>query len=324
MDIPVYIFTGFLEGGKTTMLRDTLVDPEFNKSGPTLVLLCEQGEEEIFDGEQGEKLAKRDDIFVKTIEDAEQINRVQLNAWVKEHKIRQVLVEMNGMWKLEAVCGQFPRSWVLAQQITLMDANTILMYNQNMRERVVDHLRDCDMAIFNRVPMDADVMPFHKLVRSFSRRAPIVYDYADGHCEFDEIEDPLPFDVNAPVVTIADDDFALFFRDIMEDPDDEEAMWNPAYVGKTVQFKAQVAVLGDTPDCFGAGRRVMECCADDIAFLGFVSRYPLVSTLKARSWVTVTAKVTVENHAFHNGEGVVLIVEKLDGATAPDEEVCMF
>ena len=41
----VYLFTGFLESGKTTLIQETLKDDGFNTGDEkTLILLCEEGE----------------------------------------------------------------------------------------------------------------------------------------------------------------------------------------------------------------------------------------------------------------------------------------
>ena len=45
-DVPVYLFTGFLEGGKTKFIQETMEDPLFNKGERTLLLLWEEGQEE--------------------------------------------------------------------------------------------------------------------------------------------------------------------------------------------------------------------------------------------------------------------------------------
>ena len=45
--IPVYIFTGFLEGGKTSIIQESLNDANFNSGEKTLILLCEEGIEEL-------------------------------------------------------------------------------------------------------------------------------------------------------------------------------------------------------------------------------------------------------------------------------------
>ena len=46
MTTPVYICTGFLDSGKTTFIKDTLMKQEWIEEGPTLLLQCEEGEEE--------------------------------------------------------------------------------------------------------------------------------------------------------------------------------------------------------------------------------------------------------------------------------------
>ena len=43
---PVFIINGFLESGKTTFIKFTLQQPYFKTKGTTLLLLCEEGEEE--------------------------------------------------------------------------------------------------------------------------------------------------------------------------------------------------------------------------------------------------------------------------------------
>ena len=46
METPVYLFLGFLESGKTKFIQETLEDPRFNSGEKTLLLVCEEGEEE--------------------------------------------------------------------------------------------------------------------------------------------------------------------------------------------------------------------------------------------------------------------------------------
>ena len=45
-DMPVYLFTGFLESGKTSFIDETLADKRFNNGQRTLLLVCEEGEAE--------------------------------------------------------------------------------------------------------------------------------------------------------------------------------------------------------------------------------------------------------------------------------------
>ena len=162
-------------------------------------------------------------------------------------------------------------------------------------------------------------MPFHKLARAASRRIDILYDYTDGSTEFDEIEDPLPFDINAPVVEIKDVDYALFYRDVSEEP--------RKYDGKTVRFKAQVAMLRrDKNGMFAPGRFVMTCCVEDIQFCGIPCRYEKAAQLKSRDWVMVTAKVAAEKHPLYKGElgPVLTAIEVSTGAQPAEPDVATF
>ena len=43
METPVYLFSGFLESGKTLFIQDTLEDKRFNSGEKTLLLVCEEG-----------------------------------------------------------------------------------------------------------------------------------------------------------------------------------------------------------------------------------------------------------------------------------------
>ena len=47
MMLPIFLFTGFLDAGKTTFIQSMLEDPQFNEGQRTLLLLCEEGEEEL-------------------------------------------------------------------------------------------------------------------------------------------------------------------------------------------------------------------------------------------------------------------------------------
>ena len=47
MKLPVYLFTGFLEGGKTRIIQESLNDQNFNSGEKTLILMCEEGIEEL-------------------------------------------------------------------------------------------------------------------------------------------------------------------------------------------------------------------------------------------------------------------------------------
>lgn len=311
MPIPVYAFTGFLDAGKTKFIQETLEDPRFNAGERTVVLVCEEGEEEYDLSAYPHK-----NVWLEEV-DQEKVTTEELAELVKKHRAERVIAELNGMQMIEPFYRKMPQDWQLAQEVMFADAGTILTYNTNLRSLVVDKLSGAEMVVFNRMTAAIDKMALHKLARALNRRIDIVYDHADGTTEFDDIQDPLPFDLNAPIVTIEDMDYALFYRDITEEPQ--------KYNGKTVRFKGQVARLkSDKPGLFAPGRFVMTCCEADITFMGLPCKYADCRKLEMRSWVTVTAKVTVKHHPLFQGPGPILTAISVVPAEAPAQEVATF
>lgn len=311
MPIPVYAFTGFLDAGKTKFIQETLCDTRFNAGERTLLLLCEEGEEEY-----DISAYPHQNVYQEVI-DQSAVTTQELDALLKKHRAERVVVELNGMLLVGEFYQKMPQDWQVAQEVMFADGSTIESYNANMRSLVVDKLSGCEMVVFNRLAPKSDIMPLHKLARALNRRVGILYEYTDGSTQFDEIEDPLPFDINAPIVEVADDDYALWYRDITEEP--------KKYNGKTVRFKAQVARLKKDRDGFFApGRFVMTCCVEDIQFMGLPCRYEQANELRARQWVIVTAKVQVRFHNLYRGTGPILTAVSVEPAKPGANEVATF
>jgi len=312
MDIPVYLFTGFLDSGKTTFLQTTLEDKRFNSGERTLVLLCEEGECEL-----DPTCFAATNVTVERPEDPSQLTPEYLTSLQKKCKAQRVLVEYNGMWSLDDLYQNLPKNWVIYQEMMFADANTFVTYNNNMRNLAVDKLRSAQLVVFNRAPKDLDKMTLHKIVRGVSRRTDIAYEYGENDVEYDTIEDPLPFDKEAAVIEVGEDDYALWYRDLSEELD--------SYDGKTVSFKGQVVTDRTVPDgCFIVGRPLMTCCADDIQFAGLACEWLGASALKNRDWVTVKAKISVRKHPCYGRVGPVLIAVSVQPAAAPEQEVATF
>ncbi|MDY6067759.1 MAG: GTP-binding protein [Candidatus Faecousia sp.] len=311
--IPVYAFTGFLDSGKTKFIQETLEDPRFNAGERTLVLIFEEGEEEYDLSTYPKK-----NVYLEVL-DQQTVTTEELKALQKKYKAERVVAELNGMQQVGDLYMRFPDSWAIAQEVMFADATTFMTYNANMRNLVMDKLMGAQMVVFNRMAPGQDVMPFHKLARAANRRIDILYDYTDGTTKFDEIEDPLPFDINAPVIEIKDEDYALWYRDVSEEPQ--------KYDGKTVHFKGQVAMLRrDKNGMFAPGRFVMTCCVEDIQFCGIPCRYAGAGSLESRSWVWVTAKIGAEKHPLYKGDvGPVLTAISVEtGAEPADPDVATF
>ena len=310
--IPVYAFTGFLDSGKTKFIQETLEDPRFNAGERTLLLVFEEGEEEYDFSAYPHK-----NVYLEVL-DQETVTTKDLQALAKKCKAQRVVIELNGMQLVGDLYTRFPAEWVLAQEVMFADSTTFIAYNANMRNLVMDKLVGAQMVVFNRLKDGQDTMPFHKIARAANRRIDILYEYTDGSTSFDDIEDPLPFDINAPIIEIKDEDYALWYRDVTEEP--------LKYQGKQIRFKAQVAMLRrEKNGMFAPGRFVMTCCVDDIQFCGVPCKYADAAKLESRSWVMVEATISAEKHPLYQGElGPVLTAISVEKAEPAKEEVTTF
>ena len=310
--MPVYLFTGFQESGKTKFIQETLEDKRFCNKEKTLLLVCEEGEEEY----APEQFAT-DTVVIRVLEGQEQLTTENLTKWAQETKADRVVIEYNGMWLLDALYAAMPEGWVVYQEFMFADAGTFLSYNGNMRQLVYDKLKSCELVVFNRFKPDMDKMEFHKVVRAASRRADIAYESTDGKVVYDDIEDPLPFDLNAPVIEIGDADFAEWYRDLGETPAN--------YEGKTVRFKCRALKRSKMPaNTFIVGRHVMTCCVEDIQFAALVCQWDKADSVQDDSWMILTAKLNFKFNKAYGRKGRVLSYVSHELCEAPEQPVATF
>ncbi|MCI6487605.1 MAG: hypothetical protein MSA25_06035 [Clostridiales bacterium] len=311
-DVPVYLFTGFLEAGKTKFIQETLEDRRFCNGERTLLLVCEEGEEEYAPDQFADK-----SVFIRVVESQDQLTGENLSRWLRETRAERVVIEYNGMWMLDLLYSAMPEGWMVYQEFMFADATTFLSYNSNMRQLVYDKLKSCELVVFNRFNGSMDKMDYHKIVRAVSRRCDIAYEYVGGKVEYDDIQDPLPFDLNAPIVEIGDDDYAEWYRDMSEEP--------KKYEGKTVRFKCRALVRKKLPEkTFIVGRHVMTCCVEDIQFAGLVCQWEGADTVQDDSWMILTAKINFKFNRAYGKKGPVLTYVDSVLCQAPEQAVATF
>ena len=312
MMLPVFLFTGFLDSGKTTFIQSMLEDPGFNEGQRTLVLLCEEGEEEL-----EPKRFSINNVTIRTVDSVADLTPANMSLWQRKAAATRIMIEYNGMWQMNDLFDRLPENWGIAQETMLVDASTIGAFNQNMRQLVVDKLNTAELVIFTRVEPEQDKMELHKLVRGISRGAQIVYDLTDGTSVEDDIEDPLPFDLNADIVEIADRDYALFYRDLVDEP--------AKYEGKTVRYKGLCANNMRMPkDTFLAGRHIMTYCEADIAYCPLVCKWDMAKSVKHKSWGIVEGTIHEKFSNIYGKKGPVLTIHSFEPATEPEQPVATF
>ena len=293
-ELPAYLVWGFLESGKSTLIKETLNQDYFNDGEKTMILTFEEGEVE-YDKEMLEKTNS----FVVNIENMEDFTKEFVRGCQRNYYPDRVMIEYNGMWivsKFEQM--ELPDGWGIEQEITCVDATTYQVYMANMKSLFMDMVRNTDMVVFNRCKEGDPLPAYRRGIKVANQSAEVIFEDEEG--EMDDIfQDEMPFDIDAPVIEIQPEDYGIWFVDAMDNPE--------KYVGKTVRFKGRVMKpRGMGSKFFVPGRVAMTCCADDTTFLGYVCRSDNASHIKEGSWVEVTAKVAFENRTEYQGEGIVL------------------
>lgn len=310
-DVMVYLMTGFLDSGKTQFLKFTLEQDYFQIDGKTLLILCEEGEEE-YDPMEMLKYG----VVIETVEDKEDLTEEWLEEMNKKHEPERVVVEYNGMWQVsEFEKLKLPAGWNIEQKITTVDASSFQMYLTNLKPLFVEMVKGAELVLFNRCKDIKPLAGYRRSVKVVSPQAEVIFEDENGEVE-NIFEDEVPYDLKASVVEIPREDYGIWYVDMMENPD--------RYKGKVVEFVAKVMKPKSFPSkLFLPGRMAVTCCADDTSFLGYVCKSAYAPKLKPGDWVKVRAKVRFANLSIYRGEGPVLEAEDIQPAE-PIEELVYF
>lgn len=311
-EVPVYVISGFMDSGKTTLVNETLFDQEFGGEARTLLIVCEDGDEEY----DIDKLKTINTTLVM-IDKKEDFNKETLNKLNDTYKPEQVFIEYNGTWEMSVLMEtQKPEGWVIVQSLATVDATTYEMYLNNMRSMILEQLFQADVVIFNRCDENTPRGKFRRSVKALNRKAQMVYERTDG--SIDDTPEELPYDINADFLDISDADYGIWYLDAMDNP--------KAYDRKKIKFLALVY----NPDklrgkgVFVPGRFAMTCCEADIQFVGFKCKYPKADEIKHKSWIVITAEVRIEWAKEYRGKGPVLYPIEIKQTTPPDDELVYF
>ena len=303
--VPVYMLTGFLESGKTSMIRSMLTDEGFSVGQKTLVLLCEEGEEELEDA-----LLKKANTVCVSLERAEDLTALHLKELNNLHKPERVIVEYCSMWGMERFfTTNMPPRWELVQVISLADASTFDSYMLNMRQLMTDPMKNADLILINRCTPAFDKSKWRKQLRAMNPGANILFENTDGSTEDGVSDEDLPYDMKADVIDISDDNYGIFYLDAIDHPE--------RYSGKTVRLTAQPFPDRSFPAGFYyLGREAMTCCANDIQKCGFVCKGK--TTPDTRAYLSVVA--SCECVQSPDGQRALLLHEVKAEKTRPPKE----
>lgn len=308
--IPVYIINGFLDSGKTEFITYTLGQPYFQTRSTTLLIVCEEGE-----NEYDEKLLKKSRTVMEVMEDEEDFTSQNLINLEKKHKPSRIIVEYNGMWNVRDM--KFPWHWKLEQQITMINGATFSTYFTNMKSLVAEHIRKSELIIMNRCDgMEDKLAGYKRNIMALNQNAELIFENASGEMNV-TLEEDLPYNLKDDPIVLDDMGYGFWYLDALDNME--------RYEGKTIEYTAMVLHPPGFPKgYFVPGRMAMTCCADDMAFLGYACRYDGETQLSQKDWIKVTAKVAIEYFEDYGKEGPVLHAVKVEAAAKPKNEVISF
>ena len=308
MSVPVYLVTGYLESGKTTLIKNTLSDPMFNSGEKTCLIVCEQGEEEYDD-----VFLKEVNAVVEYIDDESELTTDFFASLDEKYHMDRVFIEYNGTMKLSGIIDvPMPFDWQLVQIITTIDASTYELMLKNMRSIFYDQMQMSDLVIFNRCESSINKSFFQTSIQSMSRGAMIVYEYLDGTVDQEVIA--VEFEEVDGRMMISHQDYGFFYLQAMEKPQQYDA--------KKISIKGCVLKREeDGNSIFVLYRKAMVCCEDDIQIFGLKVLSKDAMKYHDHDWVEVEGIIEVMYDDEFEGEVCVIHAEKISRIEPYDDLV---
>ena len=306
--IPVYLITGFLESGKTTLINSMLQDRDFSRGQRTLVICCEEGIEEY-----DEFALQGTDTTIVTFDSADEVTTEHFAELNAQYKPERVIIEYNSVWTIERLGScMLPRKWEMVQIMTSVDATTFDNYFTNMRQIMTDPMKVSDLVIFNRCDPAKNKSPWRRQVKAINPGLNVLFENTDGTSEDGIADEDLPYDMKASVIDITDEQLGVFYLDSLDHPE--------RYDRKTVRFVGQCFNEKMPKGFVLFGRMAMTCCADDVAPIGWITQ----GTLKpgAKGFVKLTASC---KRVMQGDEAMLMLTEvRTEPAPAPKEKYLSF
>lgn len=299
MKTRIYLFTGFLDSGKSTFINDTITTTDFCENEKSLLIVSEEGEVE-YNQEQIESF-NCDIVYVS---DEEQWTYAYFESLKEKYNPTQILIEVNGMFNINRILAcSLPEDWEIVQVLTTINAQTFGLYIQNMRSLVFQHVVHTDLLIFNRINDSIKKSFLRNNIKAINSTCQIIYEKEDGTVNTME-DDELPFDISSDELHILDHDFGIFCMDALDHPD--------KYEGKTITMKGKfIGRDKQLEDGFVIGRLALVCCEEDTSLIGMVCEHPAAKQLIPDEWIEVKGKIQLDFDEDIGGYVCILKVEDL-------------
>lgn len=174
----VYMIYGFLESGKTRFINFTLNQDYFYSEDTTLLIVCEEGEEEYEEDGLRDK-----NVVTHVIEDFTDFNLTTLKELDEKYKPERIVIEYNGTWDCKNI--QLPDNWEMQQQLITADGSTFETYFANMRVLFADMIRNSELLIMNRCDAleNQKLTGFKRSIKSINQGIEVVFEDSEGEID---------------------------------------------------------------------------------------------------------------------------------------------
>ena len=285
------------------------MEQEWIEEGKTLLILCEEGDEEY-----SEEYLKEKNMALVQVEDFEELNAKFFKECVRNYRPTQVVIEYNGMWSLEKLLSlKYPRSWELQGVYSTVNGVTLDMYLKNMRNVILEQLTESELIVVNRCPENLNRAGFRRAVKVQNPVAEVLFEKPNGEI-IPPSEDDLPYDIRKDKIIVDDIDFGVWYVDAFEYPE--------RYIGKEIEFKAQAyRPRGMKEEMFVPVREIMTCCADDVAPYGYPCKMNGKVELTMKDWYKVTVRFAYEAPQGYGKRQPLLYLTAIEKTQAPEEAI---
>lgn len=283
--IPVYIFSGLLDSGKTTSIKSTLYDERFNEGEKSLIVSMEDGDTK-FD----ERFLKKTNCQLVELDSLKEFTIEKMKELDKKYNPDRVFIELNGTDDDKLLYQQgFYDRWDIAQHLVFIDASTFKMFVTNMKQFIYNHVFHADLCVFNRCD-NQDKIFLRNNIKGINPKLQVLYENTDGTVT-NKIDQDL-FDVSKPI-NISDDDFGLWYMDQLDNPE--------KYDKATITLKLRyIEPNQEYSNVVYMGRNAMVCCSNDVAPVVVCIAGIKQEEIEINKFYTVTGRVHVVN--ADNGE----------------------
>ncbi|MBR0474237.1 MAG: hypothetical protein IJJ19_04470 [Erysipelotrichaceae bacterium] len=305
---PVYVFSGFLDAGKTTAIKESLLDPNFNDGETTLIIAFEQG-----DVEYDEEFLYDSNSMVVYLDDIRELDQKKVEELDATYKPDRVVIELNGMQDdnllFKEVTGN---QWLIVDYLTFFDATQLKFQMLNWKQFVYNHVINSAVCYINRSD-DQDLVYFRNNLKAINRQLTVVFLDNDGKVT-NKVEQQL-FDTSKPLV-IDDDDYGLWYIDAVDNAE--------RYDGCTITLKLKLLdVVKRYKNVCIMGRQAMVCCSNDLQNIGLTCVDVDPKKIDKNKFYTLKGNLK----CLDDEEGFktcVLYVKDIAEAEAPQDEYVSF